>query len=335
MNDSLAKLLLRRSAAGPEPILSGRDAAPFLGPVFARLLAKGILTELPPASSWPPCAGCGCGFGERRIVEIDGRLVAECPDDANADTVLDSGDLRSFSIAVDRLVAMLAAGTSWPDPPERLGVGVWRLGDLADGRAVVLVVDPLVFQPPVLLPVLRAVPTPQNTTLLVPPGVDAGARRPFLDMRYHLVGLLDALHPTDLSLQRDRLAPSALGTAGTAGTDRDMMLLTVNVLGVTASFAGAQLRLRARDFDVLAVLAREAADGGALAQQDDLLRALSGGDDRAEPIADEQLEKSISRIREALCTAAGLPRTEGRTLIVSVRRRGYRLASPPIRVVLA
>ncbi|WP_135470945.1 helix-turn-helix domain-containing protein [Crenalkalicoccus roseus] len=332
MNDSLAKLLLRRSAAGPEPILSGRDAAPFLGPAFARLLAKGILTELPPASNWPPCAGCTCGFGERPIVEIDGRLVADCPDDASAGTVLDAADLRSFAIAVDRLVAMLAAGTGWLDPPERLAAGVWRLGDLAEGRAVVLVVDLLAFQPSVLLPILRAVPAPPSTTLLVPPGVDADARRPFLDMRYHMVGLLDALHSTELSLQRVRLAPSALGTAG---TDRDMMLLTVNVLGVTASFAGAQLRLRPRDCDVLAVLAREAADGQALARQDDLLRALSGGEDRAEPIAVEQLEKSISRIREAMCSAAELPRQQGRNLIVSVTRRGYRLASPPIRVVLA
>ena len=130
MNDSLAKPLLRRSAAGPEPILAGRDAAPFLGPAIARLLAKGILTELPPASSWPPCAGCGCGFSERPIVEIDGRLVAECPDDAHADTSLDAADLRSFAIAVVRLVAMLAAGTGWSDPPERLAAGVWRLGDL-------------------------------------------------------------------------------------------------------------------------------------------------------------------------------------------------------------
>jgi DNA-binding response OmpR family regulator len=151
-------------------------------------------------------------------------------------------------------------------------------------------------------------------------------------MRYHLVGLLDALHPTELSLQRDRLAPSPMGAPA---TDAGGMFLAVNVLGVTASFAGAQLRLRARDFDVLAVLAREAADGQALAQQDDLLRALSGREDRAEPIAVEQLEKSISRIREALCSAAELPRQQGRDLIVNVRRRGYRLASPPIRVVLA
>ncbi|MBB5691704.1 helix-turn-helix domain-containing protein [Roseomonas alkaliterrae] len=332
MNDSLAKLLLRRSAAGPEPILSGRDAAPFLGPAFARLLAKGILTELPPASSWPPCAGCTCGFGERPIVEIDGRLVADCPDDANAGTVLDAADLRSFAIAVDRLVAMLAAGTGWLDPPERLAAGVWRLGDLAEGRAVVLVVDPLAFQPSVLLPILRAVPAPPSTTLLVPSGVDADTRRPFLDMRYHLVGLLYALHPTDLSLQRDRLAPSATGAPA---TDAGGMLLAINVLGVTASFVGAQLRLRPRDFDVLSVLAREAADGQALARQDDLLRALSGGEDRAEPIAVEQLEKSISRIREALCSAAELRRQQGRDLIVNVTRRGYRLASPPIRVVLA
>ncbi len=332
LNDSLAKLLLRRSATGPEPILSGRDAVPFLGPVFARMLAKGVLTEMPQAASWPPCAGCGCGLGERLIVEIDGGFIAECPEDAKADTVLDATDLRSFAIAVDRLITMLAAETGWPDPPERLGASVWRLGDLADGRAVVLVLDPLIFQPAALLPLLRAAPAPSNTTLLVPPDVGTTAQRPFLDMRYRLVGLLDALHPTELSLQRDRLGPPS---PDSVRAEPGGMLLVVNSLGFAARFGGVELRLRPRDFDVLLVLAREAADGGALARQDDLLLALSGGDEAAEPIAGEQLEKSISRLREALCDAAEIPRPEGRTLISNVRRRGYRLASPPIRVVLA
>lgn len=332
MNDSLAKLLLRRSAAGPEPVLAGRDAAPFVGPVFSRLLAKGILTELPPAVSWPPCAGCGCGLGERPIVEIGGQLVAECPDEAGASVTLAPHDLRSFLIDVARLVTLLTAGSGWPDAPEPLGTGVWRLGDLADGHAVVLILDSLAFRAPALLPVLRAAPAPSSTTLLVPPGADAGARRRFLDMRYHLVGLLDAVHPTELRLQREKLMPGA--GAPTLLADGSM-LLSINRLGLTASFHGVPLSLRPRDVDVLAVLAREAGDGGALARQDDLLRALGGDEDRAEPIAGEQLEKSISRIREALCNAAGLPRAEGRTLIVNVTRRGYRLASPPIRVVLS
>ncbi|TCZ63919.1 winged helix-turn-helix domain-containing protein [Roseicella aquatilis] len=331
LTDSLPTLLLRRSAAGPEPILAGRDAAPFFGTAFNRLLAKGVLTELPPAASWPPCRGCTCGFGERPITEIDGTLVAECPDDADASVTLQPHDLRAFSIDVTSLVALLAAGTGWPDAPEPLGTGVWRLGDLADGRAVVLILDPLAFRAPALSSILRAAPPPSSTILLVPPGVDAGARRPFLDMRYHLVGLLEASHPTELRLLRDRLEPRA---GGAAQLDEAGMLLTINVMGITASFHGVPLRLRGRDFDVLAVLAREAADGRALAQPDDLLRALAGREDGPEPIAGEQLEKSISRIREALCGAAGLPREEGRKLIVNVPRRGYRLASPPIRVVL-
>ncbi|MBI1187361.1 MAG: hypothetical protein GC206_08545 [Alphaproteobacteria bacterium] len=331
MTDNLAKLLLRRSASGPAPILAGRDAA-FLGPAFERLLAKGILTELPPASSWPPCAGCCCGFGERLIVEIGGQLVAQCPDDANADTVLDAADLRSFAIDADRLVAVLTAGTGWPDPPERLGASVWRLGDLAEGRAVVLVLDALALQPSVLLPILRAAPPPPSTTLVVPPGAAADARRPFLDMRYHLVGLLEALHPTDLALRREQLAP--IGTKAAALSAGDI-LLTINPLGLAAEFGGVPLVLRARDFDVLAVIAREAADGRALARQDDLLQALAGGEDGADPVATEQLEKSISRIRDALCSAAGLPRAQGRKLIVNLSRRGYRLAVPPIRVVFS
>ena len=332
VTDSLATLLLRRSAAGPKPILAGRDAAPFFGAAVNRLLAKGILSELPPPTSWPPCSSCTCGFGERSIVEIDGSLVAECPDDATASLTLAPHDLRNFSIEVDRLVALLTAGSGWHDAPEPLGAGVWRLGDLADGRAVVLILNPLAFSAPALLPVLRAAPAPSSTTLVVPPGVDAGARRPFLDMRYHLVGLLDAMDTTDLRFQREKLVPGA-GVSAPFGDDG--MLLTFNPLGLTASFHGRPLSLRSRDFDVLLVLAREAADGRALARQDDLLRALAGEEDRAEPIAGEQLEKSISRIREALCNAAGLPRAEGRTLIINMTRRGYRLASPPIRVVLS
>ena len=111
LTDSLATLLLRRSAAGPEPILAGRDAAPFFGRAFDRLLASGLLTELPLATSWPPCSNCTCGFGERLVVEIDDALIAECQDDASASVSLDQHDLRNFSIDVGMLVMLLAAGT--------------------------------------------------------------------------------------------------------------------------------------------------------------------------------------------------------------------------------
>jgi hypothetical protein len=331
LTDSLPKLLLRRSAAGPAAILPGRDAHPFFGPAFDRLLAQRVLAELAPATSWPPCSDCDCLFGERPIVEIDGVLVAECPDDAAASTVLDPSDLRSFAIDNDRLLALLAGGSGWPDPPECLGVQVWRLGDLPDGRTVILVLDPAAFTLPSLSSILRAVPAPTNTTLLVPPGVAPGTRRPFLDMRYHLVDLLAAMHPSDLRLDRQTLRPSNEMSATATGVG---MLLSINTLGVTASFHGAPLRLRPRDFDALAVLARESGDGGALATQDDLLSALQGEEGRADPPRNEQMEKSISRIRGALCAAAGLPRTAGRTLIVNVTGRGYRLASPDIRVII-
>lgn len=331
--DSLTRWLLRHSASGPSTIIAGRDAARFFGPGFDLLLAKGVLTEFAPASSWPPCRDCTCGPQERLIVRIDGALVAECPDDAAASVVLTPADLRAFAIDVDAVVVALAAGTGWPEPPEQLGASVWRLGNLDDGRAVVAILDPQVFRTAPLLPVLRAVPSPpSSTTLLVPPGVDANAQRPFRDMRYHLVGLLDAVHPTMFALARERLVPPAGGAAQLAAGD---ILLVINPMGFTASFAGVPFALRPRDFEVLVVLAREAADGRAMARRDDLMRALAEKADSAEPIAEEQLEKSISRIREALCIAVGLPRDQGRRLIVNVPRRGYRLATPPVRTVLA
>jgi hypothetical protein len=228
LTDSLPKLLLRRSAAGPAAILAGRDARPFFGSAFDRLLARRVLAELAPTTSWPPCSTCSCLYGERLIVEIDGALIAECPDDAAASDALDPSDLRSFAIDTDRLVAVLASGSGWPDVPECLGAQVWRLGDLPDSRTVILILDAAAFRVPSLPSILRAAPAPSSVTFLVPPGVAPDTRRSFLDMRYHLVDLLDAMHPTELRLDQKKLAPGAnpSGSMAAAG-----MLLSINALG--------------------------------------------------------------------------------------------------------
>lgn len=85
---------------------------------------------------------------------------------------------------------------------------------------------------------------------------------------------------------------------------------------------------------VLNVLAREADDGGAAATRDDLYRALVGADDPDAPVNDAQVDNAVSSIRGALCDARGLPRAEGKRLIVAVRGHGYRLVTPPLRVLI-
>lgn len=331
MTDSLARLLLRRSAAGPGAVLWGRDAAPHFGPAFDRLLAGGVLTERAPATTWGPCRTCDCAFRARAIVEIDGRLVAECPDDAAASVVLAPHEIRSFAIEAGMLVAELATASGLSGPPEALADGIWHLGGLADGRAVVFVSYAAACNSQ-LMAILRGTVTPSATTLLLPSGIPPAVQRHLRDAGCHLVAATDALDGTVLRLDREALASPA---AGSVKATCDQILLTINRIAVTATFDGKPLGLEPRDFRALIVLAREAEDGGAVALRDDLYKALMDRDDAEMPIGDEQVDKSVSRIRGAFCAAAGLPRTAGRTLIVGVRKHGYRLASPPIRVHFA
>jgi hypothetical protein len=329
----LAALLLRRSASGPGAALWGRDAAPHFGPAFDRLLADGVLAERAPAAVWGPCRACDCALRARPIAEVGGKLVAECPEDANASLVLAPHEVRSFAIDVGALVAALARASGLAGAPEPLADGIWHLGTLADGRAVVLVL----FQAAAadaggLIAVLRGAVAPPATTLLLPTGVPPAALRRLRDVGCHLAAVVDALDGGELRLDRAALAPP---TAGGARGARDPNLLVIDRMAVAATFGGVPLRLEPRDFRALTVLAREAGDGGAVALRDDLYKALVGREDLEAPIGDEQVDKSVSRIRAALCRAAGLRRGAGRTLVVGVRKHGYRLAAPPVRVHFA
>ena len=140
MTDTLTALLLRLSEGGRPALLWGRMAKAAFGPAFERLLADGVLVECPPAEEWSACADCECGFDARPIQRIGDRIIAACPFDASSDIELEEDDLRDFRIDPEKLVALIAEASGFPEPIETLAPDLWRIGRLASGRSVVVAV---------------------------------------------------------------------------------------------------------------------------------------------------------------------------------------------------
>jgi hypothetical protein len=195
VSESLPKLLLRRSEAGRGAALWGCDAQPHFGRAFDRLLADRVLTERAPATTWPPCRTCDAGCGPRAIAEIDGRLVAECPEDHACDTVLAPYEVRSFAIDPEALVRLIAAATGLPETPFMVTEGAWMLGRTpTTGRAIVLVLDPVAGRDPDLVALVRAeAPVGCPVTVLLPSGMEHADMRRLATAGFHAIPALDAL----------------------------------------------------------------------------------------------------------------------------------------------
>lgn len=107
----------------------------------------------------------------------------------------------------------------------------------------------------------------------------------------------------------------------TAGAPANRARLTVDSGGHVAQFDGDELGLQRRDFGVLVLLANEARNDGGFVSRDlivEAIRQATGKDGN-----DEQIDKSMNRIRSAL------RRIEPEPLVETKRRVGYRLTLPP------
>lgn len=211
MNDSLPKLLLRRSEAGPGAVLWGREAQPYFGRVFDGLLSQGLLKERAPAKTWPACAACDAECGEREIVEIGTRLVAECPEDHRRDTVLDSEHLRSFEIDPAALCRRIARESGLAGEPAPIMAGLWALGRLPNHRHVLLALDPVCAADPRLVTMIRTVGEPFETSLLLPSGTPVERRQDLAEAGLAVVLAQDAFGAADFALSAELLVPSLPG----------------------------------------------------------------------------------------------------------------------------
>ena len=330
VNESLPALLLRQSEGGdPAYLLGVPDLSPAAASAFQQLLALGVVLHPRVLDTWDPCANCSCGAEERNVRWIDGIPVAICPLSSEDDETLDAGDLQLFQISLSRLAELVGRAAGLDDRPEQIAPRLWRLGRLAGSRVLLLATSSSAVRGAGVFDRLKAVDRSARFTLIA-------TMRSAVDIAALAERGIDVVPPDEAFMPSEPTRPVRVDLnrllVVTVTSDPDV--LEVNPLAFTSAYCGRALQLEPRDARVLNILAREADDGGSLATRDDLYRALVGRDDADAPVGDEQLEKSVSRIRGALCDARGMPRAEGKRLIVAVRGHGYRLVTPPIRVLI-
>jgi len=330
VNESLPALLLQRSEGGdPAYLLGVPDLSPAAAIAFQQLLALGVVLHPRVLDTWDPCASCSCGAEERQVRWIDGTPVAICPLSREDDDALDPGDLQLFQISLSRLAELVGRAAALDDRPEQIAPRLWRLGRMAGGRVLLLATSSSAVRGAGVFDRLRSLDRSARFTLIA--NMKSAIEIAALEERG-----IDVVTPDEAFMVSEPARPVRVDLNRlllvTVTLDPDM--LEVNPMALTAAFGGRALRLEPRHMRVLNVLAREADDGGAAATRDDLYRALVGADDPDAPVNDAQVDNAVSSIRGALCDARGLPRAEGKRLIVAVRGHGYRLVTPPLRVLI-
>jgi len=291
MNDSLPKLLLRRSEAGPGAILWGREAQPYFGRVFDSLLAQGLLKERAPAKTWPACADCDSECGEREIVEIDNRLVAECPEDHRRDTELSSEHLRSFEIDPAALCRRIARESGLAGEPAPIMTGLWALGRLPNRRHAILALDPVCAADARLVTMIRTVGEPFETSLLLPSGIPIERRQYLAEAGLAVVLTQDAFAAAGFALSAEVLVPSLPGE----------VRLIIGREGGTVTLDGQQKKFGDQPFRVLVRLAEFAKRDHGYLPEDQIVRAIYGSQIRPKS---RDTRDIIRLLRDAL--AAGL-----------------------------
>jgi DNA-binding response OmpR family regulator len=330
VTESLPVLLLRQSEGGdPAYLLGVPDLSPGAASAFQRLIQLGAILYDRLVDTWDPCATCSCGADDRRIRWIDGAPVAICPLSCDDDEILDPGDLQLFWISLSRLAELVGRAAALDDRPEQVAPGLWRLGRMAGGRVLLLATSSSAVRRAGAFDRLKAVDKAARFTVIaaVTSAVDVS------ELAERGVDVVPP-HEAFMASELDQPVRVDLNRLLVVTDSSDPDVLEVNPRAFTSVFGGQALKLEPRDARVLNVLAREADDGEAAATRDDLYRALLGRDDAEAPISDEQVDKAVSRIRGALCNARGLLRANGKRLIAAARGHGYRLVTPPIRVLI-
>ena len=305
MTETILRLLTRLSEAGDDANLPGELAAPFFGPVFDRLLAKRVLVEQAPLADWDVCDGCECGLPCRPIRKIGDAFRAECPFDHRQDIELTEDDVRVFRIGAEELASVIGAAAGFAAAPKRAAENVWRLGDTPSGRAVFLVLEPATLTGDGIIASLRQAAQGSDITILAPELPAEAARRHY-DAGFHLIETLEVLKP----------ASNVLGAAiDDAALVPVPMAPVLHVRRATAEvqWDGRTVILSCQIFPVFERLLERA-----------LSRDQVASVFHVEGTTAREAKDLIRELRDAF-RAAGFSDAESKTLIMTVRNRGYRL----------
>ena len=314
MTETILRLLTRLSEAGEDAILSGELAAPFFGPVFDRLLAKRVLVEQAPLADWEVCDACECGIPCRPIRKAGDGYRAECPLDRRHDVDLTENDLSVFRIGSDALASVIGAAAGFGIAPKLVGEKVWRLGDTPSDRAVFLALEPAALTGDGIIASLRQAAQGYDVTILAPP-LPAEAARRHQDAGFHLVETHAVLMPASdgrgVAIDVAALAPATLAPA-----------LRVRRAAAEVHWDGRAVILSRQIFPVFERLLEKA-----------LSRDQVASGSHVEGTTAREAKDLIRELRDAF-KAAGFTDAESKTLIVTVRNRGYRLGVPATEIVI-
>jgi hypothetical protein len=317
VNDSLAKLLLRQIEGSANPVLWGSEAAPFVGKALDRLIGEGILAERAPARSWGPCRRCDGSCGDRAILRVAGRLVAECPVYSDLTIELSDCEIRSISINVEALASKLAGASGLTVDCEEIAGGVWLLGEIGGEQQIALALNDISLSSPDGLALLGLRLTMTRTTLLVPSTIPARILRRYRDTGCLVVQTAAVLTGERLALDQSKLLPKAAAT----------IRLTVYRTGQIFVLDDRRLTLTDQPARLLVALAETARAHGGFLTQVEVQNAVYSGNRQpdARPLRD------IARdLRDQM--VAGLANEHAipvRKLLENKRIEQYRLALGP------
>jgi hypothetical protein len=305
---TLAHLLLRRSEAGEPALLWGREAKPFYGPAFDRLIVAGVLVARAPALEWQVCDDCDCGRDWRPIERIDGRLVAVCPLDHAGDVVLDPEDLESYEINPAALVHEIAVSSGFVGEPSEVIGGLWHLGRSASGRQLFLVLSRVCALQPGLIAAIRLVDGASQTTLITP-ALSAAESVRFAEAGIHVVSSEECVGDSGQSCFA--IDPAKLEPVRISATRLSIVRSSQRVV-----LDGIERHVPQQPFRLLVLLAETAIRKGGFVRRVEIEAANSG----------RTASDLVRELRD--CLAAGAAEPDQVRRLIKTRRSpsGYALA---------
>lgn len=309
----LAWLWKRLSDGGPRVSISGRALRRFPEREIDRLLRARVLIEQRKADNWSVCAHCDCGLDARPIRDLDGMLRACCPHDANEDVNLHEDDLRRFAVDPDRLAAQFSIRGDIAGAVARIAEGIWLLGNISSGHAVVLYLNPDDLVRPGAILAIKAVAGSRPLVLL------AHAFSTEIAMRLREAGiepcqLSDVVQATPDGW--DRLILDKASTQAMAPR------LVIDRSALSATLDRVRLDLPIQMFTLFRLLAEQAVKRDPLLKKEEIEAKMG-----------RPANEIVRDLRKAL-VSGGLREAQAKALIATVRARGYRLVLDPAEVLI-